>query len=286
MSLRTTLGRARQRVHCALYRQPFALEDRGPIISFSFDDFPRTAYTHGAPILEAHGVRGTYYVAMSLMNTSNELGEQFRRDDLDALLQRGHELASHTLHHVSGRALSCAAFCQEVEDGRQAIRQATGADPLNFAYPFGAVTLQTKRALRFGPTPNGLSSARGIIPGLNGPELDLNLLRANSLYGGLGSASRAKNQAKNQAKKMIAENILRKTWLIFYTHDVQPNPSPYGCTPDLLEAVVEEAVQSGARVLTVQEALAEVEVQKRSLKTEPTRANSPDLAEQPAASRK
>ncbi len=52
--------------------------NRGPIVSFSFDDFPRTAYSAGGAILERFGVRGTYYAAAGLMNTANELGEQFR----------------------------------------------------------------------------------------------------------------------------------------------------------------------------------------------------------------
>jgi len=54
---------------------------------------------------------------------------------------------------------------------------------------------------------------------------------------------------------LIAENLKRKTWLIFYTHDVRENPSPYGCTPELMEQTVSCAVRSGCRVLTIQEAL-------------------------------
>ena len=59
---------------------------------------------------------------------------------------------------------------------------------------------------------------------------------------------------------LILENAKRKSWLIFYTHDVRPEPSRYGCTPELLEAAVSSAVHSGSRILTVREALAEVGV--------------------------
>ena len=34
-----------------------------PVASFTFDDFPHTAWINGAPILESFGVRGTYFVA-------------------------------------------------------------------------------------------------------------------------------------------------------------------------------------------------------------------------------
>jgi peptidoglycan/xylan/chitin deacetylase (PgdA/CDA1 family) len=237
----------------SLYKRIVVAQNRAPIVTFSFDDFPRTAYSAGGEILEKYGVRGTYYTAWGLRNTTNELGEQFRSQDVEALLEKGHELASHTFHHISCRAVSYATFADDVEDGRKAITEAAGVDSGNFAYPFGDVTFEGKRSL--GP---GLTSARGIFGGLNGAEIDLNLLRANSLYGGLeGMAS---------VEELIRENAARKSWLIFYTHDVRENPSAYGCTPALFAAAVDCAMRTGARVLTVQEALTEVGVPNGSPK--------------------
>jgi len=245
---RSGLGAVRRRVLCSLYQRSVPLGNRGPIVSFTFDDFPRTAYSAGGAILERFEARGTYYAAAGLVNTSNELGEQFRSEDIDSLLEKGHELASHTFHHISCRSVSSADFCEDVEKGRKAIEEVTGLDSPNFAYPFGHVTLQAKRTLRL-----GLGSARSIIPGFNGPAIDLNLLRANSLYGGVAGSRRA--------EELIVENTKRKAWLIFYTHDVRPNPSAFGCTPELLELVVSFAAQSGCRILTVGEALTEIGVQ-------------------------
>lgn len=245
-TVRSVLGAARRCMLLSLHRRPALLKNREAIVSFSFDDFPRTAYSAGGFILEQFGARGTFYTACGLMNTANESGEQFRAADLDSLLERGHELASHTFGHVSCRALSGAAFCEDVEKGSQAVQEIAGVAAANFAYPFGHVTLETKRALAMSVT-----SARSIVPGFNGPEIDLNLLRANSLYGDVDGAG----QAETRMETLIAENAKRKSWLIFYTHDVQPNPSAYGCTPALFERAVECAVRSGSRILTVQKAL-------------------------------
>jgi peptidoglycan/xylan/chitin deacetylase (PgdA/CDA1 family) len=247
VSVRSGLGAVRRRVLGSLYRRTAPLGDRGPIVSFSFDDFPRTAYSAGGAILEKFGVRGTYYAAWGLRNTSNELGDQFRSEDIESLLEKGHELASHTFSHISCRSVSGAAFRGDVEKGRQAIAEAAGADSANFAYPFGDVTLQAKRTLR-----RGLTSARSIFPGFNGPEIDLNLLRAINLYGGLDGLKRT--------GELIRENFEQKSWLIFYTHDVRENPSPYGCTPALFEGAVSCAVGSGCRILTVREVLTEIGV--------------------------
>ena len=55
---------------------------------------------------------------------------------------------------------------------------------------------------------------------------------------------------------LIDENNRRKSWLIFYTHDVRPTPSRFGCTPAFLERVVRTSVESGARIATVGEVIA------------------------------
>jgi len=244
MSLRSKLGRIRQSLLCTFNRRTVPLGDCGPIVSFAFDDFPRSAYSVGGAILEKYGARGTYYVTAGLTNTSNELGDLFIESDLYSLLEKGHEIASQTFHHSSCRSLPIAAFQADVNKGVKALEHLTGGNHINFAYPYGHVTLESKKALG-----GYLTSARSIIPGFNGPEVDLNLLRANSLYGGTERAGRA--------KELIAENARRRTWLIFYTHDVRPNPSEYGCQPELLEAAVACAARSGARILSVRETLAE-----------------------------
>jgi peptidoglycan/xylan/chitin deacetylase (PgdA/CDA1 family) len=232
-----------------VYRRTVSLGNRGPIVSFTFDDFPTTALTIGGSILEQFDARGTYYTALSLMNTRNEDEvEQFREEDIDALLESGHELASHTYSHISCRTASLSNYCKDVERGSQAVKKTNRVDSVNFAYPFGHLSLLTKRDLA-----GTVASARSIFPGFNGPEIDLNLLRANSLYGGM--------EAAKQAEALIAENAKRKTWLIFYTHDVSSNPSPYGCTPARLEAAVYCAAQSGSRILTVREVLSEMGIQ-------------------------
>ena len=253
MSIRSGFGAARRKVLSSLYRRGVPLGDFGPIVSFTFDDFPRTAYTTGGAILEQFGGRGTYYAAAGLMNTTNELGEQFRSEDIDSLLEKGHELASHTFSHISCRSVSEADFRAEVIKGGKAIKELAGLESPNFAYPYGHVTLQTKRSLEL-----YVSSARSILPGFNEPEVDLNLLRANSLYGDL--------EVFKRAEELVLENTKRKSWLIFYTHDVRTNPSPYGCTAALFESVVSFAARSGSRILTVQEVLSEVGAQNACTK--------------------
>jgi peptidoglycan/xylan/chitin deacetylase (PgdA/CDA1 family) len=120
-----------------MYPRQASLGTRGPIVSFTFDDFPRTALTVGGHILNSYGLCGTYYASIGLMNGVSPLGDQFRREDLDNLLRDGHELASHTFGHVSCRSVSCARYREDVEKGRSAIEKITGRPDFgNFAFPF------------------------------------------------------------------------------------------------------------------------------------------------------
>ena len=247
MTIKAPIAAMRRKLLSSLSMRRASLGTCVPIVSFTFDDFPRTALTVGGHILEAFGFRGTYYTSIALMDSSNHLGDQFRRADLDTLRYRGHELASHTFSHISCRSVSCSKFRNDVDTGRRVIEELTGqSDSGNFAFPFGEITLNAKRSVGL-----DVASSRGIWGGFNGPEVDLNLLRANSLYGGLDKRA--------QVQKLILENEHRRSWLIFYSHDVRDAPSRFGCTPALLEFAVTFALSRNARVATVAEVVAELD---------------------------
>jgi peptidoglycan/xylan/chitin deacetylase (PgdA/CDA1 family) len=243
MSFRHLLGKARWAAISAAYRREFRLPGDAPIVSFTFDDFPRSALRVGGAILRSYGARGTFYAAMGLMGQVNALGPQFCPEDLQTLLEDGHELGSHTFGHVSGRSTSLPSFEADVLKGKQAVEEIAGAGPLHqFSYPYGQVTFRAKRRLGA-----GMSSCRGIFGGVNQSPVDLNLLRANSLY----------SESLNLAgiRRLLELNEQRRSWLIFYTHDVSGCPSSFGCTPAEFESVVRLAVRSRARVLPIGQAL-------------------------------
>jgi peptidoglycan/xylan/chitin deacetylase (PgdA/CDA1 family) len=45
----------------------------GAVVSFTFDDVPASAASEGAPILEAFGIRGTYYLCGGLLGGQGDL---------------------------------------------------------------------------------------------------------------------------------------------------------------------------------------------------------------------
>lgn len=241
MGLRTF---GRRQLLKLIHRRPFSVRHIGPVVSFTFDDFPRSAYTAGGAILKDFGARGTFYTAIGLMNSSTAVGDQFGLDDLHSVVADGHELASHTYHHLSSQTTSTQEFLEDVRAGCAALHdipELTVSD--NFAYPFGAVTAATKQAVG-----EEMLSCRSTFGGVNGPQADLNLLRANALYGD--------TEQLGFVRHLLKENERLKGWLIFYTHDVHKTPSRYGCTPRLLEAAVSLAAQQSMRILTVHSVVA------------------------------
>jgi peptidoglycan/xylan/chitin deacetylase (PgdA/CDA1 family) len=225
---------------CSVNRRTVSLKTQNPVVSFCFDDFPRTAYSSGGTILRSFRARGTYYAALGLMGTSNELGDLLTWEDIESLLSDGHELGSHTFSHCSGRNVSPDVFERDALLGREVIQRITGCDAGSFAYPYGHVVVQLKK--RLGAQ---MDSCRSIYGGLNGPSADLNLLRANSLYGDADQCERIKS--------LLVHGERPGGWLIFYTHDVRRHPSPFGCTPALLEKTLEMTMENGFRISPVAE---------------------------------
>jgi hypothetical protein len=70
-----------------------------PLVSFTFDDVPASACREGAAILEAHGVRATYYVCAGGRGAASPCGRLASADDIAALASRGHEIGCHTYSH-------------------------------------------------------------------------------------------------------------------------------------------------------------------------------------------
>jgi peptidoglycan/xylan/chitin deacetylase (PgdA/CDA1 family) len=245
-SIRDSLKRAYYSAVSAVHQRRVALNATPPIVTFTFDDFPRSAYDAAGATLRSFGGHGTYYAAPGWMDAGPPAADRYRTADLAELLHDGHELGTHTYSHVSCRTLSTAAYAAEIARGHEALHDLVGdGASANFAFPFGAVSPAVKKAAA-----RQCPSCRGTIGGSNGPVADLNLLRANRLY--------SDSVAFPEIRTLIAGAARPGRWLIFYTHDVRDRPSPYGCTPRYFEDTVRCAVEAGMRILTIGEALAAI----------------------------
>src|SRR5215510_1951297 len=72
----------------------------GPLVSVSFDDFPRSAAKLGAQVLRDFGVKGTYFVSGGRAGLHVDGLDQFVEEDLIEVAANGHEIGCHTFGHV------------------------------------------------------------------------------------------------------------------------------------------------------------------------------------------
>ena len=219
----------------------------GGVVSFTFDDFPRSAWKTGGAILAQHGVRGTYYASLGFMaKPHSSVGPMFTASDVRELADAGHEFASHGHSHLDGARTKVSAVLDDVDRNAEAARELFDGQRFhNYAYPFGGTRPALKRALR-----ERFATCRSVEPGLNVDRVDLARLCANAVEHA--------NFDLDALRALLEDNRKRGGWLLFYTHDVQEQPSRFGCTPDELDAVVASAVHVGSEVLPVNSALGAV----------------------------
>jgi peptidoglycan/xylan/chitin deacetylase (PgdA/CDA1 family) len=236
-------ARVSNRLARHLYAAPFRLPGKCPMVSFTFDDAPKSAATVGAPLLEEYGARGTFYISGGLVDQWCGNWTGVSADDILGLHRRGHQLACHTFSHTRAIDLDAAAMRTETEKNRNYLSALDPAIKIeNFAYPYGFGAVSHKRQL--GKT---FRSARGILPGVNSGVVDLQYLRATPLI--------EVEIDREQIDRAFDEALAKNGWLIFYTHDVKTAPSCYGCSPALLRHALDAASRRNIPVLSVAEAL-------------------------------
>jgi peptidoglycan/xylan/chitin deacetylase (PgdA/CDA1 family) len=223
-----------------------ATSNRRAIISFTFDDFPRSAVSNGARILESHGARGTFYAAGAYCGETVDGIVQYSKEDLSAVVRARHEIGCHTFHHRRVSTLTAKELQSEIDLNCEFFASCSPHTKMRtFAYPYGDLSLRGTIKLQ-----GMFDTCRSTETGLNVGKVDLGRLRAIRLYSSRIDAG--------GVRELIREAVARKAWLIFYTHDVDPAPSEFGCTPELFEEAVKLASSVDAEVLPVSEAMTKV----------------------------
>ena len=213
------------------------------VASVTFDDFPKSAWSVGGPMMARYHARGTYYTAGTFAGRSVDGIAYYDPDDLHTLHAAGHEIGCHGFGHRPVPGLSNAELREDLARNTQFLRPFNdGAAPESFAFPFGDTTLRTKMfyARRF-------ATSRGVHPAVNSGTLDLAQLST------IGIETYTWNEEK--VARAVAEAKAAKAWIVFHTHDVSDSPSPYGCTPAMLESVLKALTTAGIEVLPMREAV-------------------------------
>jgi peptidoglycan/xylan/chitin deacetylase (PgdA/CDA1 family) len=240
-----------------LFRKELTVKSGVPIVSFTFDDFPRSAFVEAGSILTRYGALGTYYVSLGLMGKPSASGPMYQAEDLREIAHIGHELGCHTFGHCHSWNTTPEVYERAILENRQALTDMLPDTSFQtFSYPFSGPRPAIKQVAgrhflccRGGGLKPGryLFRHSGGAQTFNSGTTDLNQLCAFFL-----EKSRDDHAA---VRSVIEQNARARGWLVFATHDVRSLPGPFGCTPGFFEQVVEWSLNSGARILPVVKAL-------------------------------
>jgi hypothetical protein len=109
-------------------------------VSFTFDDTYGTQ-VEAAAILEAHGLRGTFYVNAPQLHRATARPDENGAMSIAEVLEmqsRGHDIGGHTLGHLSLTDIPEAERVREILGDRAQLVQ-LGLEARSFAYPYGHV---------------------------------------------------------------------------------------------------------------------------------------------------
>jgi peptidoglycan/xylan/chitin deacetylase (PgdA/CDA1 family) len=210
-----------------------------PMVSFAFDDVPISATEAGAAILEARGLRGSYYIAAALAGAEAATGRMACPEAVRRLAAAGHEIGCHTYTHLDCGQAAPADAVEDVARNAEALAAWGVPRPTTFAYPFGDVAPATKRALagRFG-------LLRALHAGVITRGADLNQAPSVPVEGAGG---------ETLGLAWLSRAAMRRGWVILTTHDVDDAPTPWGCTPATLARLADAALAAGFEAVTVAE---------------------------------
>jgi peptidoglycan/xylan/chitin deacetylase (PgdA/CDA1 family) len=205
-------------------------------VSITFDDARVSQLDVGAPILDAHGVRASFYVLPGPVKA--------RREDWAALVAAGHEIGNHTATHpCSGNhqssqdnpleSFTLRRITRDIERGTEAIVSLLGVQPRTFAYPCGqtAVGRGRKKASYVPVVARRFVAGRGYrSETANDPaRCDVALL----------DAFHADGTAADALLRLVEDAVARGRWVVFVCHEVG-DPGPLGTAPEALDGLCSE----------------------------------------------
>ena len=169
-------------------------------------------------------------------------GEQFDESDILALQDAGHEIGAHTHSHLDCSKAKLSEIHDDIALNIRRLEEMGAGNITQFAYPYGETQVELKRELI-----KDFETARGVLAGINTASTDRMQLRALQLTPDPRTIQRA-GAALRSVQKSPA-------WVVIFTHDVSPTPSPFGVHSEDFRMLVKMARDIEADILTVSDAM-------------------------------
>ena len=173
-----------------------------PIVSFTFDDGWRSAYTQAVPILNIDGYKATFYITPSIIETPHFMSA----NDLASLFKDGHEIASHSYSRGDLTMMSQNALSSQLRQGQSYLTDA-GLPTSHFAPPYGKTDAEVEWF-----THQLFTTSRGLDAGINTKQnIDPYNLKVLSIN---------KETSLDELKDALEKTKQMNGWLILVYHNI------------------------------------------------------------------
>ena len=224
-------------------------------VTFTFDDGWLSAYNMLIPRLEKMGWRGTNFIITTYPDKPGYQSDYILSKDVKSLMDRCHEVASHTLTHPDLATLATAQWTSEITDPLPTLK-GWGSSAYGIAPPFGSYTPEIAAAMA-----KLYPYMRTLHPDVNQPPYNVHELNGHVLT----------NISQNDELEELlsrAEQI-DGGWIILVFHRASADaPSDAYVTPDQFQGFLDLVQKHGAKVETIAEHLGLM--QCTPLPTQPT----------------
>ena len=166
-------------------------------VALTFDDALASVVEEALPILARRGLSATVFAVTDHMGSDTRWPGQREAPsstmgwgELEALVESGWDVGSHTRRHPDLRGLDAARLEDEIGGAAEAIRSHLGRDPIALAWPAGwfdvAARAAAQRHHRWGVSTRLAVLDAAVDEPLTLPRLDAYYFRSRWTHAGLG----------------------------------------------------------------------------------------------------
>ena len=226
---------------------PFYIINQG-FVSLTFDDGYYSAYSKGVPILDAAGLKCTFYTITTLVGDT--VDGYVTLSQLQSLSKNGHEIGNHTRTHPFLSTVSSTQLTSETNGAQQDL-QTWGFNPTTFAYPYDDYGGSSTSAVVAAVKATGVRGARDSDYGGYNNSTSFPLLLDS-----MPSEYDLSTDNVATVTGWIQEAVANKMWVIILWHRVDETlsdgvtPNPISVPSSVIQGVVNYIVQNHIHVVT------------------------------------
>jgi peptidoglycan/xylan/chitin deacetylase (PgdA/CDA1 family) len=222
----------------------FSIINQG-FVSLTFDDGYYSAYSKGIPILDAVGIKCTFYTITTLVNDTYD--GYVTQAQLQTLYKNGHEIGNHTRTHPDLTLVTPTQLTSEASGAEGDFAALFNLPaPQTFAYPYDQYNDTVVAAVQASGVRGARDSDYG---GANNATSNPFLLDSQPSEYDLGTDSVA------TVTGWIQQAVANKMWVIILWHRVDETGNPISVPSTVIQGVVDYINANGVYVATDSEGL-------------------------------